>query len=342
VGAVEEQMLISMACGADADDEPLLVLGGGSNLVVADSGFAGTALHVLTRGITRIEEDEDHVLLDVAAGEIWDDFVQSCVSEGLAGIEALSGIPGTVGGTPIQNVGAYGQCVEQTIRAVRAYDRVQGEIVSLSCTECEFGYRRSVFQDNRRRFLVLGITFSLRRSLWSQPLKHKDLLQRLGIDEGSVACLGDVRNAVLEVRAEKGMVLDPSDHDTWSAGSFFKNPPFDAEDLVGLVARIRDRLGANVKLPESVSKALNANDGCRFPAAWLIANAGFEGGYRPSSSPNSSVSISEKHVLALTNRGGGTTRDLMALAREIADGVEDAFGVVLDPEPQFVGISWDS
>jgi UDP-N-acetylmuramate dehydrogenase len=340
VGADREQTLISVADLAYARGEPLLVLGGGSNMVVGDAGFPGTALHVLTRGVATVCEDKDRVWLDVAAGETWDDFVQLCVAQDWAGVEALSGIPGSVGGTPIQNVGAYGQCVKETISAVRAYDRVRGEIVSLSCARCAFGYRRSLFQEDRERFLVLGVTFMLRRSSWSESIEHKDLLRQLGLSRGSVARLAEVRAAVLQVRAAKGMVLDPSDHDTWSVGSFFKNPTFDAESLLELVTRIRGRLGAHVELPDSVREALDAGEGGRFPAAWLIANAGFKPGHRPSSRPNASVSISEKHVLALTNRGGGTTSELLTLAREIADRVEREFGVVLEPEPQFVGVRW--
>jgi UDP-N-acetylmuramate dehydrogenase len=297
-----------------AAEGPILLLAGGSNVVVADEGFAGTVVHVATRGVER-EGDTLHV----AAGEPWDALVAHAVAEGLAGIEALSGIPGSVGATPIQNVGAYGQEVSDTIVSVRAFDRRSGATVDLTPDDCGFAYRSSAFKRDPGRHVVLRVSFALHAGGRPRPIRYGELARAVGEDP----TLADVRAAVLALRRSKGMVLDPDDPDTRSAGSFFTNPILDAADAERLPAdapRFPQPDGARVKTS----------------AAWLIDHAGFAKGYGDPAG----IAISTKHVLALTNRGSGTTAELVALAREIAHGVDEAFGVQLHPEPVFVGHDW--
>jgi UDP-N-acetylmuramate dehydrogenase len=309
-----------------AADEPLLVLGGGSNLVVSDDGFDGTVVAVSVKGVTI---GEDHTVT-AAAGEDWDALVQRCVTAGLAGIECLSGIPGLVGATPIQNVGAYGQEVAETITTVRVFDRVGRERVDLAGAQCGFGYRTSMFKRDPGRFVVLSVTFSLARESLSRPVGYAELAARLGVAVGDRVPLADARAAVLELRRSKGMVLDPGDPDTRSAGSFFTNPVITAEQFA-LVERVaRERFGDSVRVPR-----YPADDGqVKVPAAWLIERAGFTKGYS-----SGDARISAKHTLALVNPGGGTTKGLLALAAEIRDGVLAAFGVSLSPEPVLVGVT---
>jgi UDP-N-acetylmuramate dehydrogenase len=302
--------------------EDVLLLAGGSNLVVADEGFPGTVVRILTRGIAR-EGD----VLHVAAGEPWDDLVAHTVAAGLAGIEALSGIPGSVGATPIQNVGAYGQEVSDTIMSVRAFDRTTSETVDLAPEECGFAYRSSAFKRDPERHVVLRVSFALHAATTSRPIRYAELARTLGVEVGEAAPLGAVREAVLALRRSKGMVLDPSDPDTTSAGSFFTNPILDAAQFDAL----RARAGASVPgFPEPDGRVKTS-------AAWLIDHAGFAKGY---GNPRG-IAISTKHVLALTNRGAGTTTELVALAQEIARGVDKTFGVALHPEPVFAGHAWD-
>ncbi|HEX5924138.1 MAG TPA: UDP-N-acetylmuramate dehydrogenase [Baekduia sp.] len=302
--------------------ENVLLLAGGSNLVVADDGFPGTVIRILTRGI-----DREGDVLHVAAGEPWDDLVAHTVAEGLAGIEALSGIPGSVGATPIQNVGAYGQEVSDTIMSVRAVDRTTSETVDLAPEECGFKYRSSTFKRDPERYVVLRVSFALHASTTSRPIRYAELARTLGVEVGATAPLPAVRDAVLTLRRSKGMVLDPADPDTRSAGSFFTNPILDAAQFDALRARAGDGVPGFPKPDGRVKTS----------AAWLIAHAGFAKGY---GNPRG-IAISTKHVLALTNRGAGTTAELVALAQEIARGVDEAFGVALHPEPVFVGHAWD-
>ncbi|MDX6691135.1 MAG: UDP-N-acetylmuramate dehydrogenase [Solirubrobacteraceae bacterium] len=312
----------------DAASEPLLVLAGGSNVVVADDGFRGTVLRVATSGRERSTLPDGRVRLDVEAGESWDVLVGDCVDQGLAGIEALSGIPGSVGATPIQNVGAYGQQVSDVIVDVRALDRVTGEICELAPQDCGFGYRSSAFKRQPHRWVVLRVSYALGQSQTSGPLRYGELARRLGIEGDGGAPIDAVREAVLELRRGKGMVLDPEDPDSVSAGSFFTNPVLSA-DAFGELER---RLG-----PEVAPPAWRQPDGSvKTSAAWLIERADFARGY---GDPDG-IAISSKHTLALTNRGAGTTTELVALAREIAAGVHDAFGVDLVPEPVLVGHRW--
>jgi UDP-N-acetylmuramate dehydrogenase len=302
--------------------EDVLLLAGGSNLVVADDGFPGTVIRIATRGIER-EGDTLHV----AAGESWDALVAYTVAEGLAGIEALSGIPGSVGATPIQNVGAYGQEVSDTIMSVRAFDRTTSETVDLAPEDCGFAYRSSAFKRDPERHVVLRVSLALHASDTSRPIRYAELARTLGVGVDDTAPLPAVREAVLALRRSKGMVLDPEDPDTVSAGSFFTNPILDAAQFDALRTRAGDGVPG---FPEPDGRVKTS-------AAWLIDHVGFTKGY---GNPRG-IAISTKHVLALTNRGAGTTTELVALAQEIARGVEAAFGVALHPEPVFVGHAWD-
>ena len=331
VDATTEDELVALVRAADEDEEPALVLAGGSNVVVADAGFDGTVVRVATRGIEQLERSDGRVWLDVQAGEDWDALVAMCVAGGLAGVEALSGIPGSVGATPIQNVGAYGQEVADVIVDVRALDRESGEIHTLDVEECVFDYRTSVFKRHPGRWVVLRVRFAFEPGDASEPIRYAELARRLGIAEGERAPLAGVRSAVLELRRGKGMVLDPHDPDTFSAGSFFTNPILRQHDFAALAERVGpDRVPPS--WPGSHPRYVKTS------AAWLIERAGFVRGY---GDPHG-IAISSKHTLALTNRGAGTTAQLVELAREIAGGVHDAFGVQLQPEPVFVGHAWES
>ena len=333
VEAASEEEVVAAVAAADAAGEELLVLAGGSNVVVADAGFPGVVVLVATRGVTRTDGGE-RVVLTVQAGEDWDALVARTVAEGLAGMECLSGIPGSVGATPIQNVGAYGQDVAETVVGVRAYDRAAGAVVELDHEACAFAYRSSAFKREPGRWVVLAVSFALERSPDSRPLRYVELARGLGVSVGARAPLADVRAAVLELRRAKGMVVDAGDPDSVSAGSFFTNPILPAREFRALERRVAERLGADARLPRYPE-----DDGrIKTSAAWLIERAGFTRGHGDPLT----VAISSKHTLALTNRGAGTTGELVALAREIADGVEQAFGVRLVPEPVFVGHAWRS
>jgi UDP-N-acetylmuramate dehydrogenase len=311
--------LVGAVRDADGRGEPMLLVGGGSNLLVGDAGWAGTVVLVRTRGVT-VDADGDARTLTVEAGEPWDDLVARAVTQGWAGIEALSGIPGLVGATPVQNVGAYGQEVAETITRVDAYDREVGTVRELTPADCRFGYRDSLFK-HTDRYVVLRVVFALTASDKSGPLRYAELAGTVG----EVAPLADVREAVLELRRGKGMVVDPADPDTWSAGSFFTNPVLDPAALAAFEARLA---------PGTAYPSWPAGDGRKLSAAWLIDRAGFAKGY--GAGP---VRISTKHTLALTHRGGGRAGDLVALAREIRDGVATRFGVELRAEPRLVGVT---
>ncbi|MEV6787865.1 UDP-N-acetylmuramate dehydrogenase [Streptomyces sp. NPDC051098] len=326
VTATTDDEVIAAVRAADTAGTPLLIIGGGSNLVIGDKGFDGTALRIATEGF-RLEGTR----LELAAGEVWTDAVARTVEAGLAGIECLAGIPGSAGATPIQNVGAYGQEVSSTITEVVAYDRGSGETVTLSNAECAFSYRHSRFKEHPERYVVLRVRFELEEAGGlSAPLKYAETARVLGVEPGDRKELAEVRRAVLGLRAGKGMVLDPEDHDTWSAGSFFTNPILEADEYAAFLDRVRERLG-----DETAPPAYPAGDGrTKTSAAWLIDKAGFTKGY--GTGP---ARISTKHTLALTNRGGATTEDLLALAREVVTGVREAFGVTLVNEPVTVGVS---
>ncbi|MDT0474598.1 UDP-N-acetylmuramate dehydrogenase [Streptomyces sp. DSM 41014] len=326
VTATSDDEVIAAVREADDSGTPLLLIGGGSNLVVGDKGFAGTALVVATRGFTL-----DGTLLELAAGEVWSDAVARTVEAGLAGVECLAGIPGSAGATPIQNVGAYGQEVSSTITEVVAYDRTTRERVTLTNEQCAFSYRHSRFKADPERYVVLRVRYRLEDAGGlSAPLKYAETARALGVEPGDRVPLDAARDTVLKLRAGKGMVLDPEDHDTWSAGSFFTNPILTDTAFAAFHARVRERLGDGVLPP-----AYPAGEGhTKTSAAWLIDKAGFTKGY--GTGP---ARISTKHTLALTNRGAATTEDLLALAREVVAGVHEAFGVTLVNEPVTVGVS---
>jgi UDP-N-acetylmuramate dehydrogenase len=331
VAATTEDELVRAVRDADDSGEPVLVLAGGSNVVVADAGFPGTVVRVLTRGVHR-EDLGEHVRLVAQAGEPWDDLVAQSVAEGLAGLECLSGIPGSTGATPMQNVGAYGQEVAATIERVRTWDRGAQAIADVEAGACGFRYRSSRFK-NTDTHVVLAVTFLLRRSRLSEPLRYPELARALGAEVGDRVPLPDAREAVLALRRGKGMVVDPADPDSVSAGSFFTNPVLDAAAFAALERRARERLGPDVRVPRFPDQG----GGVKTSAAWLIERAGFTKGL-----DRGPVGISGKHALALVNRGAARTEDLVALAREIAGGVREAFGVEIVPEPVFVGHRWDA
>jgi len=329
IQAGTEEDLIEAVRAADSGGEPTLILGGGSNLVVADEGFDGTVIQVATKGV---DPGGEPGLMTVAAGEDWDAVVAWTVAAGLAGLECLSGIPGLAGATPIQNVGAYGQEVAETITSVRTYDRVTGQIRTIPNERCGFGYRTSMFKrDDARRHVVLGVTFRLAVQSASAPVRYAELASALGVEIGDRVASPRVRSAVMDLRRGKGMVIDAADPDTRSAGSFFVNPVLDGAALAAVEAAARARCGAGTRVPR-----FDAGDGLvKVPAAWLIERAGFGRGY----SPGDGARISSKHTLALVNYESATTAGLLALARQIRDGVRDAFGVSLTPEPVLVGVT---
>lgn len=323
---VETVGQLSDALAARDDAEPVLVLGGGSNLVVRDGGWPGLVIQLAIPGVT-IRDHGDHVSVSAFAGVPWDDFVAQMVEARLAGVECLSGIPGLVGATPMQNVGAYGQEVADTIELVRVLDRQTGELESFDPAACGFAYRTSNFKGSER-WIVVEVRFRLTRNEDSRPIKYAELARALGIAEGQTAPLTRVRETVIALRRGKGMVVDPADPDSRSAGSFFMNPIVDDATLAGLAAR----------LPAgTVPPKFAAPDGkTKLSAGWLIERAGFAKGFAPD--PSSRVAISSKHALALVNRGGATTAELLALARQIQDGVRARLGIELVPEPVIVGL----
>src|SRR5215475_4315462 len=358
VEAATEAEIVAAVGAADERGEPLLVLGGGSNLVVADEGFPGTVVHVATGGVHhRIAtpgaggngaeaNGGDPVELTVAAGEDWDAVVAGCVGEGLAGIECLSGIPGRAGATPIQNVGAYGQEVAERIISVRVYDRERGAVLDLAGPECGFGYRTSAFKRSLQaqrppagpaavtgRFVVLNVRFLLARDRLSAPVRYAELARALGTAEGGRAPLAAVRSAVLGLRRAKGMVLDADDPDTRSVGSFFLNPVLDRERFAALERVASAVAGPGIRVPRYPAD----NGRVKVSAAWLIEQAGFRKGHREAEAGAAGARISSKHTLALVNPGGATTASLLELARTVREGVRETFGVELASEPVLVG-----
>ncbi|MDQ1701844.1 MAG: UDP-N-acetylmuramate dehydrogenase [Frankiaceae bacterium] len=311
VDATGDEEVLAEVRDADSHGRPLLVMGGGSNLIVGDDGFSGTVLRISTRGL---EEDGD--VVRAAAGEDWDGFVARMVAEGRSGVETLAGIPGRVGATPLQNVGAYGAEIAESLLQVLAFDRDGHRLVSLTNRQCGFSYRHSVFKGSDR-FVVLAVHFALPAARTSAPIRYAELARALGVEVGATAPLADVREAVLRLRRSKGMVLDAADHDTWSAGSFFTNPILTAEQAAAL--------------PDGAPR-FAADGGVKTSAAWLIEQAGFPKGY--GAGP---ATLSTKHTLAVTNRGTATAADVLDLAREIREEVEKRFGIRLVPEPVVVG-----
>lgn len=314
VVAESEAEIIDTVRHCDETGEQLLVIGGGSNLVVNDSGFDGTVLQIASRGMQEEVAACAGATVTVAAGEPWDDFVATAIGREWSGIEAMSGIPGTVGATPVQNVGAYGQDVSQTIARVRAYDRIAQQVRTFYFDQCEFGYRSSVFKRHAPRLIILDVQFQLRLGPQSMPITHAELARTLGIEVGRRSTSAAVRAAVLQLRAAKGMVLDEADHDTWSAGSFFVNPVVEPR-MVPSGAAAWPQPDGNVKVS----------------AAWLVDHCGIGKGYRVGG-----AATSGKHALAITNRGSATAGDVKELANLIRARTRVAFGIDLEPEPTFV------
>lgn len=327
--AESPEELVDAVRSADDAGRALLLIGDGSNLVAPDVGWPGDVVLIRSRGIEDIRRGEDvDVHLRVAAGEPWDEVVARSVEAGWSGLECLSGIPGRTGATPVQNVGAYGQVVADSISGVEIFDRQTGETAFWSTAACRFGYRDSRFK-HTERFVVLAVRFRLRRSGQSAPIRYAELASRLGVKTGDGAPAADVRAAVLDLRRSKGMVLEAADHDTWSVGSFFTNPILTPAAYGVFAERARAHLGRAADWP-----AYPDPKGRKLSAAWLIERAGFAKGYAQGH-----AALSGKHTLALTNRGSATTADILALAAEITDRVEATFSVHLHPEPRIPGFS---
>ncbi|WP_435828802.1 UDP-N-acetylmuramate dehydrogenase [Saccharopolyspora shandongensis] len=316
---------------ADSAGQRLLVLGGGSNVVVADEGFAGHVVRIATKGRQYDSVGDGLVQLTAEAGEDWDEVVADTVRQGLGGLECLSGIPGLTGATPVQNVGAYGVEVSELLVSVDLLDRATGRVRTVPADELGLAYRTSVLKHSDAA-VVLRARFLLRDGGRSAPIRYAELARTLGVEPGGQVDVAAAREAVLALRRGKGMVLDPADHDTWSAGSFFTNPIVEADDVPEVLSRIGAEIGPDQRIPQYPA------DGGRtkLSAAWLIERAGFAKGHP---GPGGRVGLSTKHTLALTNRGAATTRDLLLLAREVRDGVRVAFGVSLAPEPVLVDCS---
>ena len=303
-----------------AGDSPVLILGGGTNVLVSDAGFEGTVIHISNSALVSEVDACSGATLTIGAGENWDEFVALTLARGFAGLETLSGIPGTVGAAPIQNIGAYGHEVSEFITRVRTYDRQAKAIKTFTNKECEFEYRSSHFKKNPGRYIVLEVQFQLRQGDFSSAITYGELAKKLNLSVGDKAELAAVRAAVLDLRASKGMLLNPDDHDSWSAGSFFTNPIVTQE--------VADAL------PADAPRWPLADGRVKTSAAWLIEHAGVAKG-----SAHGGARISTKHVLALTNAGDATAADLVELAKTAQRLVLEKFGVQLEPEVNLVGLS---
>ncbi|MGC5247870.1 UDP-N-acetylmuramate dehydrogenase [Gordonia sp. DT219] len=324
----DTRSLVEEILAADTAAEPVLVIGGGSNLVIADEGFAGTAIRVESSQIEfGTDRESGRAFVTADAGVTWDDLVAATVAEGFGGLECLSGIPGSTGATPVQNVGAYGVEVADILREVQVLDRRAATLRWIAPNELGLAYRTSRLK-HRDELVVVAVSLWLNGGRVSRSLRYRELSAAMGVDTGGRADARAVRETVLALRAGKGMVLDPDDHDTWSAGSFFTNPIVRTDDAPAIGERILSRLGQDIVVP-----TYPADDGIKLSAGWLIERAGYVKGYP---GPDSAVRLSTKHTLALTNRGNATTGELLALARDVRDGVAAAFGVSLHPEPVLV------
>ena len=311
--ATTGEELVSLVGEADRSGTDVLIVGGGSNLVVGDDGFDGRVIQVSS---SRLEIDGEIVTVD--AGVEWDSVVQATIEAGLSGMEALSGIPGTTGATPIQNVGAYGASTSELLHSLTVYDRQTKETSVWTPEQCGFGTHRSSVFKRSSRYAILEVSFALKKTTRSLPVRYAALSERLDVQIGDVVPVQDVRAAVLALRGERGMVLDEGDHDTWSVGSFFLNPVLP-------------------EVPEQAAHAPSFPDpaGTKIPAAWLIQNSGFPRGYGTEFG-RGTAALSSKHVLAVTNRGGAMASDIMALATHVRDGVQEKFGITLTPECDLV------
>lgn len=350
IGAGTEHALVDAVARADTAGQPVLIVGGGSNILAADHGFDGTVVHVTTTGIDVLGTTRDGaVLVEVAAGQSWEETVAWSVAQGLAGLETLSGIPGTTGATPVQNVGAYGTEVSQTIVRVRTWDRHSRRERTFTAAELQFRYRDSALKRSMHhgspRYVVLSVTFRLLRQDHGLPVRYGQLANALGVETGECAPLAAVRETVLALRASKGMVLDPQDRDTFSTGSFFTNPVIAASALPARVPDDAPRYPVVDASGNAVAGSL------KLSAAWLIDQSGFAKGFGLPGTCNRQLeldgeavargraAVSTKHTLAMTNRGAASAADLTALARTVRDGVQHVFGIELVPEPVLVGLS---
>ncbi|TNM69903.1 UDP-N-acetylmuramate dehydrogenase [Streptomyces sp. NP160] len=326
VVATTRQQVVGAVSAADAAGEPVLVVGGGSNLVVGDDGFDGTVVVVRTKGVELESGDWcGGAFLHVDAGEDWDALVARAVANGWSGVECLSGIPGTVGATPVQNVGAYGQQLSDVLASVQTWDRRDGRLRTIPASNLRLRYRDSLFKDEPGRYVILDVVLQLPVNDLAAPVRYAELAERLGTAPGERRPLADVREAVLALRRRKGMVLDEADHDTWSTGSFFTNPLLAPEQAAAL--------------PEGAPRHPDAASGLvKTSAAWLVEHAGFGRGHALDPA-DPRAALSTKHTLAVTNRGGASAADVLALARAVRDGVRERFGVELVPEPELVGCS---
>lgn len=339
VKATSEQEIIAAVRAADEAGDRVLIVGGGSNLLIADEGFDGTVVHVASQGIEDIGNYScGGANLRVQAGHSWDALVAYAVQQGFSGIEALSGIPGTVGATPVQNVGAYGAEVAQTISSVRTWDRETGGYKTFANADLQFSYRHSVLKqstaDSSPRYVVLTVDFQLPHGTLSAPIRYAELARQLGAETGSRVEMTLLRETVLRLRAGKGMVLDAADRDTYSTGSFFTNPIVSAEAAAQLPQDAP-------RFPATTATGQPIEGMVKLSAAWLIQHAGFDKGFglegESRNIAGGRASLSTKHTLAITNRGGASTADVAAIARAVRAGVEESFGVRLVAEPVTVG-----
>jgi UDP-N-acetylmuramate dehydrogenase len=303
-----------------AGDSPILIIGGGTNILVADGGFDGTVIRITNKSLEAEIDACSGATLSIGAGENWDDFVKSTVTRGFAGLETLSGIPGTVGASPIQNIGAYGHEVSEFVTRVRTYDRQKKEIKTFTNEQCEFSYRNSYFKAHPGRYVVIEVQFQLRMGTESTPITYAELANKLEIAVGERAPVAATRKAVLELRAAKGMLLNPSDRDSWSAGSFFTNPIIDS--------------AIAAKLPKEAPRWPQADGRIKTSAAWLIENSGIKKG-----DAFGGARVSTKHVLALTNAANATAQDIASLAKSAQQHVEEKFGITLEPEVNLIGLN---
>jgi UDP-N-acetylmuramate dehydrogenase len=321
VHAHSEAELIEFVKAADSAKEPILILGGGSNLLISDAGFAGTVIRVESKGNALDYDACSGGMIEVSAGEDWDKFVEISIEKGFADLESLSGIPGTVGGAPIQNIGAYGHEVSETIARVKTYDRSKGEVKTFTNAECKFSYRNSIFKEQPGKYVILTVTFQLRKGAQSLPIAYAELAKQLSVNIGDQVEVTKVRQAVLKLRASKGMLIN-LENEINSAGSFFVNP-------------ILSKSAAD-KLPADAPRWPQNDGKVKTSAAWLMEHSGVVKGEKLAG-----AQISNKHVLALTNSGDATAEDIIELARRARKKVYEKFGIKLEAEVQLVGVNLD-
>ena len=321
IHAHSEAELIEFVKAADSAKEPILILGGGSNLLISDAGFAGTVIRVESKGNALDYDACSGGMIEVSAGEDWDKFVEISIEKGFADLESLSGIPGTVGGAPIQNIGAYGHEISETIARVKTYDRSKGKVKTFTNTECKFSYRNSIFKEQPGRYVILTVTFQLRKGAQSLPITYAELAKQLSVNIGDQVEVAKVREAVLKLRASKGMLIN-LENEIYSAGSFFVNPI--------LSKSAADQLPADApRWPQNDGKVKTS-------AAWLMEHSGVIKGEKLAG-----AQISDKHVLALTNSGDATAEDIVELAKRARKKVYEKFGIKLEAEVQLVGVNLD-